>query len=465
MKGAIADWLDLPALLSQGMGARVHWFTEDVSVARLAATLAGMANAEGGMLLLGITPRSAHVVGVRNADEAIDRVFQAALMIDPPLILPVPRIHEAGGVKALVVSVTAGLPHVYSLDGRYLGREGSQTTPLPARRLRQLLMERGVVHFEAQTPPGACLDDLDIERVRAYLQSLPVEQPEDPWEALERRGCLRFSPEGRLPTYAALLLFGKAPQRWLPGAIILAARFNGVTFSDRFVKQEISGALPDQLRQAEAFLKENMRSVVRIRGMQHEETGEYPFEAARELLVNAAAHRDYNLQGDVIHLNIFADRLEVISPGKLPGPVTLDNLLEARFSRNAALVQALADMGYVERLGYGLDRVTAVMRENGLRPPRFEESAGTFRVTLFGEADAAPGHVSPYYEHDLNARQMLALKTLARQRRITNSQYQELCPDVHAETLRRDLADLTARGLIIKVGDKRATYYILKAAA
>ena len=96
------------------------------------------------------------------------------------------------------------------------------------------------------------------------------------------------------------------------------------------------------------------------------------------------AHRDYNVQGDSIHLNIFTDRLEVQSPGGLPGPVTLDNLLVARFSRNAVIVQVLSDLGYVERLGYGLDRVMSVMRGNNLRPPRFEEVAGCFKATLFG---------------------------------------------------------------------------------
>jgi ATP-dependent DNA helicase RecG len=198
-------------------------------------------------------------------------------------------------------------------------------------------------------------------------------------------------------------------------------------------------------------------------GLAHSESWEYPLEAVRELLVNAAAHRDYNLQGDTIHLNIFSDRLEVHSPGGLPGPVTLSNLLDARFSRNAVLVQVLSDLGFVERLGYGLDRVVAVVREIGLRPPRFEEIAGTFRVTLFaGEALPAQSGARAHADLDVNPRQQAVLNYLARRPRITNSEYQELCPDVHPETLRRDLADLVSRGALIKVGDKRATYYILR---
>ena len=261
-----------------------------------------------------------------------------------------------------------------------------------------------------------------------------------------------------------MLLFGSHPQRWLPTATILAARFSGTGFADRFVKQDITGSLPEQLRQAESFVKSNLQSVVRLVGLTHQETLEYPLEAVRELLVNAAAHRDYNAQGDSIHLNIFSDRLEVTSPGSLPGPVTLDNLLKARFSRNPIIVQLLSDLGFVERLGYGLDRVVSIMWQSGLRPPRFEELAGSFRVTLFNAPlhDVAPPEIARYRSLDLNPRQEAALNFLLTQRRITNSDYQELCPEVHPESLRRDLADLVSRGVLIKIGDKRATYYILK---
>ena len=165
----------------------------------------------------------------------------------------------------------------------------------------------------------------------------------------------------------------------------MAIRFPGSAYSDEFIKQEIRGTLADQLRQAEAFISANLRSVVRLVGLEHQETLEYPPEAVRELLVNAVAHRDYNLQGDNIHLHIFADRLEIRSPGGLPGPVNLDNLLEARFSRNVVIAQVLSDLGFVERLGYGLNRVMTVLRQNGLPKPKFDETGGAFRAVLFNK--------------------------------------------------------------------------------
>lgn len=468
----------LPALLAAGMNETVHWFPEDVPLSRLAATLVGMANTRGGVVLLGVAPRLGEVQGLHDPESMMDRVFQAALLADPPLVLPLPLVVPSGASPVLWVTVPPGLPHVYSLDGRYLGREGRQTNPLSARRLRHLLLERGVVQFESQVPPGATLEDLDADKVGEYVAALGL-SGNAPEEVLLRRGCvIKTADDSRRvngsspstpvlrPTYAALLLFGKAPQQWLPGATLLAARFPGAALSDQFIKQEMRGTLPEQLRQAETFVRDQLRSVVRLVGLAHQEMPEYPFEAVRELLVNAVAHRDYNTQGDGVHLHIFADRLEVHSPGGLPGPVTLENLLEARFSRNAVIVQVLADLGFVERLGYGLDRVMTVMKQANLRPPRFEETAGTFRVTLFGpppssESTSLPD-LSAYRRLNLNARQQMALNYIALHQRITNSEYQELCPEVHPETLRRDLADLVARNVLIKVGDRRATYYILK---
>jgi ATP-dependent DNA helicase RecG len=310
-----------------------------------------------------------------------------------------------------------------------------------------------------------------MEQVMTYVQAYqaaarPLNPDQLPsWqELLLQRGCLRRVAGELQPTYALELLFGNHPQRWLPSASILAARFSGVAFADRFIKTEIAGSLPQQLQQAENFIRTNLQRVVRLIGLKRQETLEYPFEAVRELLVNAVAHRDYNLQGDNIHLNIFADRLEVISPGGLPGPVNLENLLEARFSRNAVIVQVLSDLGFVERLGYGLDRVVTLMHQSGLHPPRFEEVAGTFKVTLFNEptGDEAFPDLARFREMDLNPRQEMALNHLVSHRRISNSDLQALCPDVHPESLRRDLADLVSRGVLIKIGDKRATYYILK---
>jgi ATP-dependent DNA helicase RecG len=325
-------------------------------------------------------------------------------------------------------------------------------------------MKRGDVQFESHIPPGSSLDDLDYGLISAYRDLLDKPEHESQYDILYQRGCLKDDNGILRPTYAALLLFGKNPRQWVPSGYVMAARFPGISISDEFIKQEIGGPLPEQIRLAEVFVRDNLRSTVKLSGLTHQETFEYPLEAIRELLVNAIAHRDYNQGGDGIHIHIFQDRLEVHSPGGLPGPVNLDNLLTARFSRNPIITQVLSDMGFVERLGYGINRVMRAMEHHGLGPPVFEEVGGTFRVKLYNTTRAGIPKVVRHdlVKLDLNLRQEKAIAHLVEKGRIKNSAYRELCPDVSPETLRRDLVDLVKKGVLIKVGERKSTYYILK---
>lgn len=453
---------DVRYLLARGKAPQVDWLPDGTEPGRIAASLAGMANAQGGHLILGVSPRSNRVHGVARPGEAIDGVLQAALMLEPPLILPFPEKVEFDEGVVVVVQVPSGLPHVYSLEGRYLVRDGAITGPLSAPRLRRLLLERGEVTYESEKPAGATLDDLDLERVQFYLSKVAVPAG-DPWQGLLSRGCVARSGDRLVPTAAGLLLFGRDPQRFFPQADLTVARFAGRTVTDAFVRQVIRGTLTDQLQAFEVFLRGQLKEVVRLEGMQASRRLEYPLEAVRELVVNAVAHRDYSIRGDGIRVFLFSDRLEVQSPGGLPGPVTVDTIVEARFSRNPVIVQVLADLGYIERLGYGIDRVLALAAEWRLRRPLFEETAGGFRVTFFAPSLSLPEGTRPRCESvSMNPRQQQALDYLHRSGRITNREFQELAPDVHPETIRRDLADLVARGVLLKVGDRRGTYYILK---
>jgi ATP-dependent DNA helicase RecG len=423
-------------------------------VSALAEILVAMANSRGGTLRLDL--------GDTPVEDAIDRVREASLRADPKLILPLPTVEDE---RSMVVTVPRGLPHVFSLDGRYLWREGTSNRPLSPRELRRLLIERGDLSYEEEIVRGATLDDLNSDQMEAYVRRLSGSHRESPRDLLARRGCIVFYDGQWIPTNAGILLFGKDPQRFIRGAYITAVRFAGSEMGDVFTRQDITGTLPDQIRRAELFLLDNLRRGVQLgAAMERDEQFEYPMEAARELVVNAVSHRDYSIQGDDIRLFIFAERLEVTSPGGLPGPVTLDNIVDERYSRNSIIVQVLSDMGFIERLGYGVDRVIALMQTHDLPAPQFAETGGGFRVRLFNTPKARPVVAGTYQGFPLNPRQESAMQHLTEQghKRITNKDLQEMFPDVHPETLRRDLADLVAKGILVKLGQKRGSYYVLQ---
>ncbi|MEM6527944.1 MAG: ATP-binding protein [Chloroflexota bacterium] len=471
----IHDEADILRLVQGGKQAAVDWFKDDTSIDTIATMLGAMANSTGGTLIIGVGP-TGMIEGVRNTTATIDAVLEAALNLEPSLIIPMPRVVRVNEQDTVCVQVPAGMPNVYGLDGRYLRRDGTKNIGLKPTELRRLIIERGVTSYEGEIVPSATLDDLDRERAKEYARTISSTGDRDVEKILERRGCLTRHNGDLRPTTAGLLLFGKEPQRHLRGSDITAARFAGNSMGDTFNREDISGTLPDQIRRAETFLADHLRKGVKIGStMERTEEREYPMEAAREIVVNAVAHRDYSITGDGIRLFLFRDHMEVTSPGNLAGPVTVDNIKDERFSRNPIIVQVLADMGFIEKLGYGVDRVIALMRSLELPEPEFIETAGGFKVRLHRPDEPTPlPPVSPAetaaqdfiaaLDVEINSRQEAAITFLhdRKNRRLTNSDLQELYPGVHAETLRRDMADLVTKNVLVKMGQKRGSYYILR---
>ncbi|RIK44524.1 MAG: transcriptional regulator [Chloroflexi bacterium] len=457
--------VELLECLKNGPQDHIAFLPANASQRTIAETLAALANANGGLVLIGVTakgvPQKQH-----DLSSVREGVIEATLLTDPPLILPAPQVATSSRGNVVVVQVPPGLPHLYSLHGSYLTRTAAQNRPLTTPELRRLLLERGDAGFESLPAEGATLADLDPQQVDRYLDRIAVAPDEDPVQTLQARGCVTTAANGDMtPTIAGILLFGRQPQRFVRSAEIICVRYMGAAMGDEFVRQEITGALADQIRQAEAFVGSNMRRGMKINGLARDETTEYPLAVVREAIVNAVAHRDYSVRGEGIRLLMFQDRLEVYSPGRLPGHVTLANLKDERYSRNEAIVAVLSDLGYVERLGYGIDRMIATMQEAGLPEPLFEETTAGFKVTLYSAGDvlvSARPEQQRWAHHFLNERQERALAYIQTHGRITNSEYQELAPGVSAETIRRDLADLVEKNMLIRIGSKKATYYILK---
>lgn len=452
----------------------------------LAETLVAFANADGGTLYVGVAddsdtadggaPAPGTPIGGLYPDEFGEIVQQAERLCRPPVPARWEQV-ETGGAFVFVGRVHRSTELHTLHDGRVLVRAGVENRPLDGAKVQQILASRSTGEYEAEPVPGATRDDFDADTLREFVemwekrQGRPLSRPLD--DVLVEMGWLL--PGGQ-PTVAGILLFGKNPQAFIPRSGLTFVRFDGTQVHREGGdpgygrRVEFSGPLAHIIQRAWDILQDEIRVGAVVRGLERKEQWQYPPTAIREALVNAVAHRDYAARGEGIRLLMFSDRLQVYSPGRLPGHVTLANLLAERYSRNEAIVQILSDMGFSERLGYGMDRMVRVMREHGLPPPEFNETAAGFEVTLRNGGEmisAAAPAVSEapavrWRGLHFNPRQESALQFLTQRGRITNSDYQALQPEVSAETLRRDLADLVDQGILLRVGEKRATYYILK---
>lgn len=453
--------MTLPSLHSPG--PLVAYLAEADSP-KLAELLVAFANSDGGTILVGVD-HGGRPTGAVYADEMESALRAAERMCRPPIQSGWERLDAEAGT-AFAISV-ARSPELHSLyDGRVLIRVGVENRPLGGEEIRQLAATKSTGDFEAEPVPGAARDDLDAEVIAEYREKRAARQRrslDTPTEEL-LRDIGAISPDGR-PTVSGLLLFGKQPQQWLPQSGLVFVKFVGTEprgedgLAGYGRREEIAGPLARIIEGAWQVVFEEMAVGAVVKGLEREEVTEYPRFAVREALVNAVCHRDYRLKGRRIEIRMYADRMEVISPGGLPGFITVDNIVEEHFSRNPRLVAGLFQWGYIEELGLGVDRMIEAMVQAGHPPPTFKATPYSFTVKL---SNVRERRAAPAWEKSMNERQTRCLTYVREHGSITNSEYRRLCPDVSPETLRLDLADLVDRGVLLRIGAKKGTYYILK---
>ena len=451
----------LRTILAAGPGQFVEFLPEPAAL-RLAEVLAAMANADGGTVLIGLRPDGT-VSDSATAD--LDALLaRAQSLCRPPVAVTWRTLELAGGEVVAITASRGRSPHRLS-DGRVLVRSGARNRVLSPGEAHQLEMARGGISFEEQPVPGASVDELDPAIVEEYTAKRAERAPRGERlsgdDLLVEAGALGLDG---LPTTAGVLLFGRRPQRFVEQSSVVFVRFSGLDprgpggLPGYGRREELTGPLARIIEGAWRVIWEEMRHEAVIPGLAREERPEYPPFAVREALVNAICHRDYSIKGLRVEIRMFDDRLEIISPGGLPGHITLDNIVEEHYSRNPRIVRGLYYWGYIEELGLGIDRMIEEMLQAGHPAPEFTSKPHSFTVTL---RNARERPVAQWGE-GLNPRQLQALRYVQERKRITNREYRELCPDVSPETVRLDLVDLVERGILLRIGDKKGTYYILK---
>jgi len=429
----------------------------------LAECLVALANGDGGLVVLGVDDQGRPSENIWE-EEAEGALRAAAMMCRPPVPTQWQPVELNG--DTLVGIYVPRSTELHSLqDGRVLVRSGSDNRPLSGDEIRSLANSKNTAEFETEAVPGARLSDLDTAVIRDYL------------DRREARGAAKVSSTDEMlfeigaidregsPTTTGILLFGRNPQTFFPQSGVVFVKFpgteprgedGGIGYGRR---DEIAGPIARVVERTWNVIFEEMRVGAHVNQLEREELTEYPRFAVREALVNAIAHRDYRIKGRRIEIRMYADRLEIISPGGLPGYMTIDNLVEEHFSRNPRLVNGLYQWGYIEELGLGIDQMIEEMVQAGHPPPQFKATPHLFTVTLSNKRERA---AVPKWTRSMNERQTRALNFIRENGSITNREYRQLCPDVSAETLRLDMVDLVDRGVLLKIGSKKGTYYILK---
>ena len=227
--------------------------------------------------------------------------------------------------------------------------------------------------FEDEVVDRSSIDDVDQEVISRYKADIDTGLSDE--QVLRSRG---FLVDGHL-TNAGVLVFARNPTRFIPCARVRVIRFDGRKMRTgsrlNIVKERtFDGPLPRVIEGAKAMISEQLREFQYL-GPDGKFTTipEYPEFAWFEGLVNAVTHRNYAFGGDHIRVMMYDDRLEILSPGKLPNIVTLENMRHTRYSRNPVIARALVEMGWVRELNEGVQRIYDEMESFFLNDPVFSE--------------------------------------------------------------------------------------------
>jgi ATP-dependent DNA helicase RecG len=297
--------------------------------------------------------------------------------IQPLPTITVSKHILADGQVAVVEVIPSDLPPV-----RYKGQVWIRVGPRRAianEQEERVLGERRTVHarsFDARPCQESDLSDLAIGQFEAYRrEALDPEIIAANHRDMEQQlASLRFFDSSKkCPSFAGILLFGKNPRFFLPGAYVQYLKLPGNLLTDIPTDQaEISGDLLSVLRELDTRLKANIRtSLHQVSALREKMLPDYPEQAIRELLMNALMHRNYDSNSPV-RFYWFSDHIEIQSPGGLYGEATPENFPNLNSYRNPVIAEAMKTLGYVNRFGYGVQRAQSLLAQNGNPPARFE---------------------------------------------------------------------------------------------
>lgn len=349
----------------------------------LANEVASFANANGGVLAVGITD-SGEIEGFNKCgiDKLNDCQKVVSNFLNPAPVYECELVNiknEKGEDDCIVLfHIEPAMNYIVrnNKDEVYC-RQGDSSIKLTSDQIRSLEYDRKERDFEAEILIDSSIDDIDIEVVEIYKEKLGTTLSFE--QVLKARGFLREKQGALRLTKAGMLLFGKNPSVYLPSARVRVLKFEGVNFQVgaemNIVKDRtFDSCLYKTIEQAREFINSQLREFTHLNQDGVFETiPEYPEFAWYEGLVNAVTHRDYSNSGEHITIKLFDDRLEICSPGRLGGFVTLETMKTKRYSRNPQIARVLNEFGIVRELNEGVKRIYSEMQRFFLKDPMYSE--------------------------------------------------------------------------------------------
>jgi len=438
------------------------------SANHLREIIPAMSMSLGGLVLLGVTDKR-EIMGRLLDQKTRDRITEAAH--DAGVDVQIKEITVDGKPIGVVAVPEVRVRIVTTSDGRLLRRIGSHNEPLRGDALGRFVRQREERPGEDEPVANLNLVDIDLELVNRALTNdgrPPLRRPTAVAlnRALVDLGVADLSDPSLdpQPVRAAAVLFTRKPTRYIKAASVQIVRREGVGPGPGPVRErdEIDGPIPRVVERVLEFIAAHTSSHEAVVGTHRETFAEYPPAVLREAVLNALAHRDYGLAGATVDITIWDDRIEIQSPGSLPGHITTENMRNEHFSRNRRVMRVLKILNLVEEYGEGVDRMINEMEARLMEPPHFAATSSSVTVTFYNRSIlsiedqawlALLGHL------DLTAQERRVLVVARHENAVTPRRLRAVFGEnVDVDAL---IAGVVAKGLLVRVGQRGGARCVL----
>ena len=390
-------------ILSLSEGYFLDFKSRNISPSKLSKTISAFANASGGEVFIGVEDEldldgTLRVWDGFENEESANAVFQQILEIDPLNGWISCEFLRAPGYSGLLLQITVSKAQglVTASDQKAYLRRNAASFPVNGEALERLKYSKGIMSYEDEKTHSMLEDVTNSETVISFMLAIvPTGEPEH-W--LNKQFLIADSQ----PTVASVLLFADEPQAALPKrSSVKILRYKTTADAERdFLTgqpETIEGPIYHLIYNSIARVKEIIEEIERL-GPNGLERIEYPHEALHELLTNAILHRDYSIPAD-IQVRIFDNRVEIESPGKLPGHVTVNNIGRTQFARNQKIVRIINKFTDPPNkdVGEGINTAFEAMEKLRLKKPELNEADNSLIVTLKHESLGSPEQIVLQY--------------------------------------------------------------------
>jgi len=359
----------------------------------LAIPIVAMANADGGVLAIGVSDKTRRIEGVDGNEMRINDLLRVPYDFCNPSVRVkceyVPCTDSEGKENRILLMYipASGQLHTNQADECFM-RVGDKSKKLNFEERMQLLYDKGERYYEDKDVYGANINDVDMNLVNDYMDV--IDYNKSAMEYLRENNDFVTEVDGlqKIST-ACILLFGKNPQRFFPRARTRFIRYEGTeekVGTEMNVIKDVTfeGVILQQVRSTIDYLETQVRehSYLGVDGLFRTDR-DYPQFVIQEMVVNSVCHRAYNIKGTEIQIKMFDDRLVFETPGDLPGLVRPDNIRHTHFSRNPKIAQYLKAYKYVKEFGEGMDRIYRELNVNHTSEPKVHLDAFILKISVY----------------------------------------------------------------------------------